>query len=42
MSQPAKTNNIVSVSWSDHLVFSEGDGRLHTLDAVNRRVSLAQ
>ena len=30
--------NIVSVSWSDHLVFGEGDGRLHTPDAVNRRL----
>ena len=26
--------NIVSVSWSDHLIFGEGDGRLHSIDAL--------
>ena len=30
--------NIVSVSWSDHLVFGEGDGRLSTLDSLGRRM----
>lgn len=30
--------NIVSVSWGDHLSFGEGDGRLETPDALERRV----
>ena len=30
--------NIVSVSWSDHLIFGEGDGRLDTIDALQRRM----
>ena len=30
--------NIVSVSWGDHLTFGEGDGRLSTPDAVKRRM----
>ncbi len=30
--------NIVSVSWSDHLVFGEGDGRLTTIEALKRRM----
>jgi hypothetical protein len=30
--------NIVSVSWGDHLIFGEGAGRLHTIDAVGRRM----
>lgn len=30
--------HIVSVSWGDHLLFGEGDGRLATLDAVARRL----
>jgi hypothetical protein len=30
--------NIVSVSWTDHLSFGEGDGRLDTLEAVGRRM----
>ena len=30
--------NIVSVSWSDHLVFGERDGRLDTVEALNRRM----
>ena len=30
--------NIVSVSWSDHLVFGENDGRLQTIDALDRRM----
>ena len=38
MSHPATTNNIVSVSWSDHLAFGEGDGRLNSIDALQRRV----
>jgi hypothetical protein len=31
--------NIVSVSWSDHLIFGEGDGRLHTVEALGRRMA---
>ena len=30
--------NIVSVSWGDHLTFGEGDGRLASLDALKRRM----
>jgi hypothetical protein len=30
--------NIVSVSWGDHLIFGEGDGRLHTIAALGRRM----
>jgi len=30
--------NIVSVSWSDHLIFGEGDGKLATIEALNRRM----
>lgn len=30
--------HIVSVSWGDHLVFGEGDGRLHTPEATQRRM----
>jgi hypothetical protein len=30
--------NIVSVSWSDHLSFGQGDGRLDTPDALARRM----
>ncbi len=30
--------NIVSVSWGDHLVFGEGDGRLDTLESLGRRM----
>jgi hypothetical protein len=30
--------NIVSVSWGDHLIFGEGDGRLDTPEAVQRRM----
>ena len=33
-----KNSNIVSVSWGDHLVFGEGDGRLATPAAVRRRM----
>ena len=36
--QVSKTPNIVSVSWGDHLIFGEGDGRLETLDALHRRM----
>jgi len=32
------TGNIASVSWGDHLVFGEGDGRLHTPEALSRRM----
>ena len=30
--------NVISVSWGDHLIFGEGDGRLDTPDAVFRRM----
>ncbi len=30
--------NIVSVSWGDHLMFGEGDGRLASPDALQRRM----
>ena len=30
--------NIVSVSWGDHLTVGEGDGRLATLEALQRRM----
>jgi len=30
--------NIVSVSWGDHLLFGEGDGRLTTPKALKRRM----
>lgn len=32
-------DNIVSVSWGDHLVFGEGDGRLATPEALARRMA---
>ncbi len=36
---PKPTNrNIVSVSWGDHLIFGEGDGRLDTVPALRRRM----
>jgi hypothetical protein len=38
LGSPGK-RNIVSVSWSDHLVFGEGDGRLDTLESVGRRMT---
>ena len=33
-----KYGNLVSVSWSDHLIFGEGDGRLDSPAAVRRRM----
>ena len=36
--KPFEPSNIVSVSWSDHLIFGEGDGRLHTIAALGRRM----
>jgi hypothetical protein len=30
--------NIVSVSWSDHLIFGERDGKLSTIEALTRRM----
>ena len=36
--ETAEQSNIISVSWSDHLVFGQGDGRLSTIEAVNRRM----
>ncbi len=30
--------NVVSVSWGDHLTVGEGDGRLATLEALQRRM----
>jgi hypothetical protein len=35
---PLKKRNIASVSWSDHLIFGEGDGKLATIDALTRRM----
>jgi hypothetical protein len=35
---PSERRNIVSVSWSDHLVFGEAHGRLATVQALNRRM----
>ena len=32
--------NIISVSWGDHLIFGEGDGRLDTPDAIFRRMKV--
>ena len=34
----APRQNIISVSWGDHLIFGHGDGRLATPDAVARRL----
>ncbi|MGD8800850.1 MAG: hypothetical protein PVJ44_20200 [Desulfobacterales bacterium] len=34
--------NIVSVSWSDHLVFGQGDGKLATIEALKRRMECWQ
>jgi hypothetical protein len=34
----SEQRNIVSVSWSDHLVFGEADGRLAKIQALNRRM----
>jgi hypothetical protein len=34
----SEKGNIVSVSWGDHLIFGEGDGRLHTTAALVRRM----
>jgi len=36
--QMKKPRNIVSVSWGDHLTVGEGDGRLATLGALQRRM----
>jgi hypothetical protein len=33
-----RIGNIVSVSWGDHLVFGEGDGRLDSPEALRRRM----
>ncbi|MBA2595187.1 MAG: hypothetical protein H0V00_00990 [Chloroflexia bacterium] len=38
MTRRAQPGNIASVSWPDHLVFGEGDGRLTTVDALARRM----
>jgi hypothetical protein len=38
MEELKKKPNIISVSWSDHLIFGEGDGRLATPTAVRRRM----
>src|SRR2546422_9046074 len=32
--------NIVSVSWADHLVFGDGDGRLDSPAALERRMAV--
>ncbi|MGD2013089.1 MAG: hypothetical protein PVH37_20390 [Desulfobacterales bacterium] len=34
----AQNRNIVSVAWSDHVIFGEGDGRLDTVPALGRRM----
>jgi hypothetical protein len=34
----SEPRNIASVSWGDHLVFGEGDGRLNTVVALDRRM----
>jgi hypothetical protein len=34
----SERRNIVSVSWSDHLVFGEAHGRLATIEALDRRM----
>jgi hypothetical protein len=36
--KPFEPSNIISASWSDHLIFGEGDGRLHTIAALGRRM----
>ena len=38
--QKSKPVNIVSVSWGDHLIFGEGDGRLETVPALGRRMQI--
>lgn len=35
----SETGNLVSVSWGDHLVFGQGDGKLNTPEEVERRMS---
>jgi hypothetical protein len=34
----SERRNIVSVSWGDHLIFGEGDGRLHSMAALKQRM----
>ncbi len=36
---PRDKPNFISVSWGDHLVFGQGDGKLNTPEAVERRVA---
>ena len=36
--QKPTNRNIVSVSWGDHLIFGENDGRLNTVAALERRM----
>ena len=31
--------NIVSISWVDHQIFGEGDGKLDTPQALERRIT---
>jgi hypothetical protein len=38
----SERSNIVSVSWSDHLVFGQEDGKLATIDALKRRMECWQ
>jgi hypothetical protein len=33
-----QNRNIVSVAWSDHIIFGEGDGRLDTVPTLRRRM----
>jgi hypothetical protein len=35
-----KGNNLASVSWGDHLVFGEGDGKLNTSEALENRLGV--
>lgn len=37
--ESAGPRNIASVSWGDHLAFGEGDGRLDTVSAIERRLA---
>ena len=34
----SERRNIISVSWSDHLIFGEGDGKLATIESLTRRM----
>jgi hypothetical protein len=40
--RPVERCNIVNVSWGDHLIFGEGDGKLATVEALTRRMECWQ